>query len=379
MSKLKDELNPEQLLRLIFSYIEKITNARDLDKILMLMADMGKEMVRSDRCAVWLIDEQNNELWTRVAHGVSELRIPREAGLVGLSISKGEPIFIDDAYNNEEYKDVLKQGALVTDQQTGYRTKSLIVIPFRDSEGTIIGAFQAINKLTPSQTFTALDIEYLTLAASYSGKSIESALLTQEIEATQREIIFAMGEIGESRSKETGNHVKRVAEYSYIIARGLGISEEEAEILKIASPMHDIGKVAIPDAVLNKPGKLSDEEFAVMQSHASIGYGLLKNSKRVILKTAAIVAEQHHEKWDGTGYPNGLKGEDIHIYGRITAIADVFDALGSDRVYKKAWELDRILQLFEAEKGRHFDPQVVDAFMTQLPQILEVRDRYADF
>lgn len=378
MSELQDELNPEQLLRLIFNYIEKITNARHLDTILMLMADMGKEMVQSDRCAVWLIDEKNDELWTRVAHGVSELRIPREAGLVGLSIRRGEPIFIDDAYYNEEYKDVLKQGAFVTDQQTGYRTKSLIVIPFRDSEGKIIGAFQAINKMTPNQTFTKLDIEYLTLAASYSGKSIESALLTREIEATQREIIFTMGEIGESRSKETGNHVKRVAEYSYIIAKGLGMSDDEAEILKMASPMHDIGKVAIPDAVLNKPGKLTDGEFAVMQSHADIGYDLLKNSSRVILKTAAIVAGQHHEKWDGTGYPNRLKGEEIHIYGRITAIADVFDALGSDRVYKKAWDLDRILGLFEAEKGRHFDPQVVDAFMAQLPHILEVRDRYAD-
>lgn len=374
----KADLNSEELLKLIFNFAAKIANERSLDKVLMLMADMGKEMIVSDRCTVWLVDEQRNELWTRVAHGVSELRIPRDAGLVGLSISRGEPIFIDDAYTNEEYREVLDNGALKTDQQTGYRTKALMVIPFRNNEGNIMGAYQAINKMTPSQTFTERDLEYLSLAASYSGKSLESAMLSQEIEETQKEIIFTMGEIGESRSKETGNHVKRVAEYSYILAIGLGMSEEEAELLKMASPMHDIGKVAIPDSVLKKPGKLTDEEFNIMKSHTNIGYGLLKNSHRHILKTAAIVAEQHHEKWNGSGYPNGLKGEKIHIYGRITALADVFDALGSDRVYKKAWELDRIVNLFKEERGEHFDPQVVDVFLENLPELLKIRDEYSD-
>jgi len=134
----------------------------------------------------------------------------------------------------------------------------------------------------------------------------------------------------------------------------------------------------IPDSVLKKPGKLTEEEFDVMKSHTVIGYGLLKNSTRIILKSAAILAHEHHEKWNGKGYPQGLKGEEIHIYGRITAIADVFDALGSERVYKAAWELDRILNLFTEEKGHHFDPQIVDAFMEQLPKIIHVRDNYSD-
>lgn len=376
--KFKSDLDSEQLLRLIFNYAARIANERNLDKLLTLMADMGKEMIIADRCTVWLLDEQRGELWTRVAHGVSELRIPKSAGLVGISIQRGEPIFIDDAYNNKEYHDVLQNGALKTDVQTGYLTKALMVIPFRNNEGEIMGAYQAINKMTPSQTFSERDLEYLSLAAAYSGKSLESAMLTQEIEETQKEIIFTMGEIGESRSKETGNHVKRVAEYSYLIAKGLGIKEEEAELIRIASPMHDIGKVAIPDSVLKKPGKLTDEEFDLMKTHTSIGYSLLKNSKRRILQTAAIVSFQHHEKWNGRGYPEKLKGEEIHLYGRITAIADVFDALGSDRVYKKAWELDRIINLFKEERGEHFDPHVVDAFLEQLPEILKVRDLYSD-
>ena len=202
--------------------------------------------------------------------------------------------------------------------------------------------------------------------------------LHQELEDTQKEIIYKMGEIGETRSKETGNHVKRVAEYSKLLAILYGLSEEEAEILKLASPMHDIGKVGIPDNVLKKPGKLDSDEWEIMKTHAEIGYEMLKHSTRPILKTASIVAYEHHEKWNGSGYPKGLKGEDIHIFGRITAVADVFDALGSDRCYKKAWELDRILELFREESGKHFDPKLVKLFLDNLDSFLHIRDRFKD-
>lgn len=195
---------------------------------------------------------------------------------------------------------------------------------------------------------------------------------------TQKEVVYTMGAIGESRSKETGNHVKRVANYSYTLAILAGISEEDAELLKLASPMHDIGKVGIPDSILNKPGKLTVDEFKVMMTHSELGYEMLKNSKREILKTSAIVAYEHHEKWDGSGYPRALKGEDIHIYGRITAICDVFDALGSDRCYKKAWELDKILDLLRDGRAQHFDPTLIDLFLNNLNLFLETRDKYKD-
>lgn len=374
---LKDH-EPQALLRIIFDYASKIADERRLDQLLLLMADMGRQMVLSDRCTVWLLDKETNELYSKVAHGVPPLRLPAGAGLVGHCIAAGKPIFIDDAYHNDEFKHVLESGAIAMDRQTGYRTKALMVIPFYNTDGDIMGAYQAINKLTAEGQFSVKDLEQLTLVAAYAGKSLESALLSYEIEETQKEIIFTMGEIGEIRSKETGNHVKRVAEYSYILALGAGLSQEEAELLKIASPMHDIGKVAIPDEVLNKPGKLTEEEFEMMKAHTTIGYGLLKNSSRRILKAAAIVAHQHHEKWNGTGYPQGLKGEEIHIYARITAVADVFDALGSDRVYKKAWELERIIDLFREERGRHFDPRIVDAFMEHLLQLLDIREVYSE-
>ncbi|MCD9023132.1 HD domain-containing phosphohydrolase [Cohnella silvisoli] len=367
----KKELTPEDLLRIIFDYTAKIASEQKLNAVLVLMANMGREMILSDRCTVWLIDEPNHQLYTTVAHGVDEIRIPYGTGLVGNAIISGEPIIIEDAYNDPRHN-------AENDRKTGYHTKSIITVPFRNNDGEIIGAYQAINKLTEIDYFTLRDLELLSLAASYAGKSLESVMLHQEIIDTQREIISTMGEVGEIRSKETGNHVKRVAEYSYVLALGLGLSVDQAELLRTASPMHDIGKVAIPDAVLNKPGKLTEEEYDIIKSHTKIGHQLLKGSKRQLLRTAAIVAEQHHEKWDGGGYPAGRKGEEIHIFGRITAVADVFDALSAERVYKAAWPIEKIENLFREERGRHFDPDVVDVFFSQLPKLLEIRKRLTD-
>ncbi len=233
-----------------------------------------------------------------------------------------------------------------------------------------------IDSLGMVQTNQKGEIGELVEALNKRTNVIKS--LTKEIEETQKEIVFTMGAIGESRSKETGNHVKRVAEYSRILALGIGMSKKEADLLKEASPMHDIGKVGIPDSILNKPGKLSPKEREIMDRHTILGYEMLKHSKRELLRAAATVAYEHHEKWDGSGYPRGLQGEEIHIYGRITAVADVFDALGSDRVYKKAWADEEIFALFQKERGRHFDPKLVDAFFEKIDAIYEVRRRFAD-
>jgi len=206
---------------------------------------------------------------------------------------------------------------------------------------------------------------------------IEKELL-KEIEDTQKEVVYTMGAIGETRSQETGLHVKRVAEYSRVLANYSGLSQDEVDILTQASPMHDIGKVAIEDRILNKPGKLTPQEFEIMKTHASIGYEMLKHSKRAILKAASIVAYEHHERYDGMGYPNGLKGEKIHIYGRITALADVFDALGSNRIYKKAWSDEKIFQMFHEEEGKHFDPKLIKIFFDHLDEFLSIRDLFQD-
>ena len=200
----------------------------------------------------------------------------------------------------------------------------------------------------------------------------------KELEETQKDIIYRMGEIGESRSKETGNHVKRVANYSKLLAELYGLDEKDCNDIYTASPMHDIGKVAIPDAILNKPGKHTPEEWEVMKMHSEIGYKILQKSKRRILQSAAIIAHEHHEKWDGTGYPRGLREKEIHIYGRITAIADVFDALSAERCYKKAWEDKKIIEFFKEQKGKHFDPELTKLFLINKQDFFDIRNSLKD-
>ena len=254
-----------------------------------------------------------------------------------------------------------------------------------EMRGFLIGAVDYITKpvspplvLARVKTHLALYDQNRELEYKVLERTAEIQALNQEIVDTQKEVVYTMGAIGETRSKETGNHVKRVAEYSRIFALHYGLSEEEADLIKMASPMHDIGKVGIPDNILNKPGRLTPEEFTVMQTHAELGYEMLRHSERAVLKAAATLAYEHHEKWNGKGYPRGLRGEEIHVYGRITAIADVFDALGSDRCYKKAWPDEKIFQLLKEERGEHFDPEMVDIFFDHIDAFLRVRDQYRD-
>ncbi|NND84030.1 MAG: HD domain-containing protein [Acidimicrobiia bacterium] len=207
---------------------------------------------------------------------------------------------------------------------------------------------------------------------------LESEKKEQEIIDTQKEVIQTLGEVVESRSKETGNHILRVGKASYQLARLAGASESEAELIELASPMHDVGKVAVPDSILNKPGRLTKEEFDIIKSHTTIGYELLRSSDRPIMKAAAVIAHQHHEKWDGSGYPQGLKGEEIHTYGRVVALVDVFDALRSRRAYKDALPIEEVVQILQKDSGHHFDPRLVDVFLKHLSVFEEIFSRHQD-
>jgi response regulator RpfG family c-di-GMP phosphodiesterase len=244
---------------------------------------------------------------------------------------------------------------------------------FRSKNG-----FENVIFIESSRGFLLSDKFLIEILTSIISSIYENVLLTKEIEDTQKEILFTLGEVVETRSHETGNHVRRVAEYSKLFALKYGLSETEAELIKQASPMHDVGKVGILDRILSKPAKLTTEEFEEIKTHTSRGYNIFKSSQRKLLKTAAIIALQHHERYDGTGYPNGLCGEDIHIYGRITCLADIFDALGSERVYKKAWHLPEILEYLKAEKGKIFDPKLIDIFFDSLDEIIMIRDSFSD-
>ncbi len=228
------------------------------------------------------------------------------------------------------------------------------------------------------RNLTETDKSLIRIFSTNVAAAFENLALNREIIETQKEVIFTLGEVIERRSRETGNHVRRVAQASRLLALKAGLSEKEADLLLLISPMHDVGKVGIPDAVLRKEGKLAPEELAIMKTHTEIGYEILKNSNRDILTAAVFAARQHHERWDGRGYPLGLRGEEIHIFGRITAVADVFDALLHKRVYKPAWPVDRVMDYFRDNRGRRFDPGLVDILLDHSAEFIELSVKYPD-
>ncbi len=201
---------------------------------------------------------------------------------------------------------------------------------------------------------------------------------TLELEHTRHAIIRCLGRAGEYRDNETGNHVLRMSKSSQVLALAAGLTEQQAELIVDASPMHDIGKIGIPDRILLKPGKLDDDEWQVMQQHVAIGGEILSEDGSELMKMAHTIAMSHHEKWDGSGYPQGIKGESIPIEGRISAICDVFDALTSERPYKKAWTVADAQKLINESSGFHFDPTLVELFNQVLPDILKIREDYSD-
>ena len=225
---------------------------------------------------------------------------------------------------------------------------------------------------------TAVEHNILEYFSNSVAVSYENMTLRSTVQESQKEIVCLLGEAVEKRSKETGSHVRRVANYCYLLAKEYGLSEIEASQLKAAAPLHDVGKIAIPDNILHKPGKLTAQEWQIMQTHATEGEEILSHSSNAILQIGAIVAGQHHEKWDGSGYPKGLKGEEIHIVGRITALADVFDALSNARCYKAAWPEEEILEFVQQNKGAHFDPELVDILLANLDAVRKIKVSFPD-
>ena len=363
------DLGDGEVAALLFEYMPKIAAEHKTDSLLMLMADLGRKIVQADRCSLWLVDEERNELWTKVAHGVSELRIPLSAGFVGYSLKTGEPLLVEDAYCDSRFD-------RRSDIKSGYHTTSVMTMPL-ESDDRVMGVFQAINKVGENVFFSEKDLERLKLISVYSAKTIESAMRAQKLEryakqlerkadelkSAHMELIRILGEVSEFRSHEVGDHIHRVAEISLKLARYMGLPSEQQELIFYAAPLHDLGKVGIPDMVLNKAGKLTPEEYERMKAHSIIGRTLLRDSKTDLLCMASDIAGCHHERWDGTGYPDRLKGEEIPLAARICAVADVLDALSSPRCYKPAWPEEKVKDEMQKSRGSYFQPELVDILM----------------
>lgn len=202
--------------------------------------------------------------------------------------------------------------------------------------------------------------------------AVDNISLNEKLIQTQSELINRLSEVIEARSEETASHVERVSKIAYILAKRVGLEEVEAQLLRTVAPLHDVGKIGIPELILNKSGRLTTEEFDSMKNHAMIGYRILKGSGLELLEAGALIAKEHHEYWNGNGYPYGLKGEGIHIYGRITIIADVFDALSHDRVYKDAWPFDEVMVYMREQSGKMFDPKLIDVLIEYEDELLEL-------
>lgn len=247
------------------------------------------------------------------------------------------------------------------------------------------GATDFLNKPIDKTEFMIRVRNMLSLRSSQRKLSDKATWLaeevnkaTREIRNREQEIIFRLSKAAEYRDPETGGHIKRMAHYSKHIATQLGLETAIQNLILEAAPMHDIGKVGIPDAILLKPGKLDEAEFELMKEHAKIGYDILSGSSSKLMQLGAIIALTHHEKYNGSGYPNGLKGDKTPIYGQIIAVADVFDALTSERPYKRPWSIDSAIKFLEDGSGQHFKPECVTAFLQDWENVLAIKERFAD-
>jgi len=238
--------------------------------------------------------------------------------------------------------------------------------------------FDQLEALT--RIYNLLEVRLMHKKIRDQNKTLEEKVeaRTKELYETRMEVINRLGLAAEYRDNETGNHIIRMSRYAQLLALEYGLSSEQAEIILNASPMHDIGKIGIPDRILLKPGKLDQEEWETMQTHVAIGAEILSGHQSGLMEAAKRIALHHHEWWDGSGYPNGLQGEEISIEGRICAIADVFDALLSERPYKKPWSVEKALTLIDEEAGKHFDPDIAPLIRKILPEALKIMAEFSD-
>ncbi|MDO8734242.1 MAG: GAF domain-containing protein [Elusimicrobiota bacterium] len=369
-----------------------LSSVHDLDKLLDMILSEAQKLTTADSGSIYLVEGNKlifktsrsdtyfkrwGEKKTREIFKSFEMPITKQsiAGYVALTC---QPLNIPDVQSIPQDSEFHYNPTL--DKKYDYKTVSMLVIPMLNRAGKIIGVLQLINSLYDDKVVSFTD-EHEKITTSFSSQAavaIQNTKLTEELKSAHFDTIFRLSAAAEYRDKETGNHIKRVSYYSKIIAEKMGLSAEETELIFWASPMHDIGKLGIPDAILQKPGKLTPEERAVMEQHTVIGAMVLKDTTADVLKKSRIVALTHHEKVDGTGYPLKLKGEEIPIEGKIVALADVYDALSSRRCYKEPFSEEKVINILKEGSGSHFDGKILDVFLSNINEVNAIREKYSD-
>lgn len=408
------ENDPKRLKELILLSAE-IAEVKDLDVLMERILHSAREFANCDAGSIYIKEDdrlrfsyaQNDTLASRLKPGqkliYTTFTVPiSNHSIAGYVALKGETLNIEDAYS-------LPEGLPFSfdkrfDESTDYRTRSILTVPMTTRNGKIIGVLQLINRLDDIGDVSCFDRElepYVSFFAGNAAGALAQAQLT-------RTILLRMISMAELRDpKETGNHVNRVAGYAVELyehwaqRQGLGRKEIDSskDVLRMAAMLHDVGKVAISDLILKKPARLNDDEYEMMKQHTVLGALLFQNPTSAFEEAAREVALNHHERFDGTGYPghvnpltgepypektlsNGApipkKGGEIPLFGRIVALADVYDALSSNRSYKEAWDEERVLAVIREESGRHFDPEIVDVFFSCLPNLRAISTRYSE-
>lgn len=361
------KLSAEEKLNLLVEFGTRISCEIRLDKLLDIIAQQITKMLDVGRCTIYLKDVEKNELWSKIAQGRglehTEIRVPLNGnGVISICARTGETINLPNAYEDPRF-------CMDVDMVTDFRTHTLLAVPLKNNSGRVLGVFQVVNK-SDGNPFDKKDEGILLLLATLASSAIEIAKLYQDVHVAQLETIYRLAVTAEYRDQQdTRAHLKNISIISYLLALALGMTRKEAELIKNASPLHDIGKVALADNILLKPGKLTPEEFEIMKSHTVYGGRILEGAHSKILQIAHKMSLYHHEKWNGLGYPKALQGEEIPIEARIVTVADVFDALCVFRVYKKAWKTDDAYEYILGEAGKSFDPRVVAAFKKIYPSI----------
>lgn len=342
-----------------------ITAVTDIDVLLKVIAEETKIAIQADRCTVFLLDKDTNELWSKVALGMEsqEIRFPADKGLAGYVVKTGEPLNIPDAYNDERFNPEV-------DKQTGYVTKTILCLPIKNNNQEIIGAFQVLNKR--GGVFNKGDEDLLVAIGGSASIALENAQLFEQQKELYKEqkalfesFINTLATSIDARDKITAGHSSRVKLYSMLLAEEAGCDEKFKELIEKAAILHDIGKIGIRDSVLQKEGKLTDEEYKHIQEHVQITHNILdKIYMSEDFKMITEFACSHHEKYDGSGYYRHLKGEEIPYGGRILAVADVFDAITSKRHYRDKMPIQNVIDILISGKDKHFDGKLVDTFLS---------------
>ncbi|MBN2723143.1 MAG: HD domain-containing protein [Deltaproteobacteria bacterium] len=402
----KDNVSTQSLkLENILDLAEELNSLKDIDAILDRILLESRLITGAVAGSIFLVENErlkfrythNDELYGKEGNNkyiYSSFEIPlNRNSVVGYVADTGKPLLIDDVYSLPENLPFHHNSSF--DEKTGFHTKSMLTVPLKTLQGNIVGVMQIINATDATGKVISFPPESESLISFFARNAtmaIERGIMT-------REMILRMMLMAELRDpKETGAHVQRVGAYSaeiyhrWALNKGINIQtiRRQKDVIRLASMLHDVGKIGISDSILKKPAKLDDNEYNIMKFHTIFGARLFHNASSELDILSREIALNHHEKWNGTGYPGkfkeesdesvtlgeGKKGEEIPISARITALADVFDALGSVRSYKEKWPDSKVLELIKSESGKHFDPEVVDAFFQILEVIIAIRDKY---